>query len=316
MITVRRRFSNVVAVGSILASGCAAAYPVQAQETAPSADANAAAPAASSDTGAVPTPEELQAQAAQLSAQLSAMAPVTLPSLARPDPVPGITSNIPTAYGAYSGQGGVGIGVQKLRFAGANSSKKYDGTAGISLGFGKPETRTGFQVGYSVLDLSNFGRRGSFDFQLHHELMDNTAVAIGIEDAFTYGDTAQVKQDERFTRNSVYAVVSHAVQLKADSTKPFGQAYFSLGLGSHRFLPERKLVTSGRGINAFGGAAVNLSRNVNAFTEWTGQDLYIGASIIPFRKVPIVITPALADVTGRAGNGSRFVLGVGYGFNY
>jgi uncharacterized membrane protein (UPF0182 family) len=45
------------------------------------------------------------------------MSAVTLPELARPDLVPGITSNIPTAYGAYSGQGGVGIGFQRLRFA-------------------------------------------------------------------------------------------------------------------------------------------------------------------------------------------------------
>jgi hypothetical protein len=30
---------------------------------------------------------------------------------------------------------------------------------------------------------------------------------------------------------------------------------------------------------------------------------------IPFRNVPIVITPALADVTGRAGNGTRLYPG-------
>jgi len=45
---------------------------------------------------------------------------------------------------------------------------------------------------------------------------------------------------------------------------------------------------------------------VHAIANWTGQDLSLGLSITPIPKLPIVITPALMDVTGRAGDGTRF----------
>ena len=55
---------------------------------------------------------------------------------------------------------------------------------------------------------------------------------------------------------------------------------------------------------------------VSLIADWTGQDLNLGASIVPFRNLPLVITPAVADVTGNAGDGARFILGVGYAISY
>ena len=55
---------------------------------------------------------------------------------------------------------------------------------------------------------------------------------------------------------------------------------------------------------------------INTIIEWSGQDLGLGLSITPFKKIPLVITPAITDITGRAGDGSRFILGVGYSFSF
>jgi len=50
---------------------------------------------------------------------------------------------------------------------------------------------------------------------------------------------------------------------------------------------------------------------LSLIADWTGQDLMLGASIVPFVRLPLFIAPAFADVTGSAGDGARFVLGVG-----
>lgn len=309
MIGVRRRGLGAVALGGALL-GNIFANPADAQPAAPSVDP------APSGTGeavstAVPTAEELDAQIEQLQERVADLERLPLKPV-HIGSVPGIGANIPTAWGAYKGDIGVGFGLQQLRF----SKQNYDGAAGLTFGLGNPSGRTGFEIGYNVLDISKFARRGSFNFMLHRAVSDTLSVGLGIEDALTYGDTAAIKNDERGTRNSVFGVASKLVRLKEDGSQAFSRAYLTLGVGNHRFLSESKLINGGGGVNVFGGAAFNVSRRANAFAEWTGQDLIVGASIAPFRRVPIVITPALADITGRAGNGARFVLGVGYGFSY
>jgi hypothetical protein len=50
--------------------------------------------------------------------------------------------------------------------------------------------------------------------------------------------------------------------------------------------------------------------------DWTGQDLNLGVSLAPFPALPLVVTPALADLTGRAGDGARFTVGAGFGLRF
>jgi hypothetical protein len=51
-------------------------------------------------------------------------------------------------------------------------------------------------------------------------------------------------------------------------------------------------------------------------SDWTGQDLDTGISFIPFRHSPIVVSLSMADVTRRAGDGPRFIAGIGAGFRF
>lgn len=37
---------------------------------------------------------------------------------------------------------------------------------------------------------------------------------------------------------------------------------------------------------------------------------------MPFPGRPLILTPAIADVTRRAGDGARFILGAGVGFQF
>jgi hypothetical protein len=61
---------------------------------------------------------------------------------------------------------------------------------------------------------------------------------------------------------------------------------------------------------------VRLAEPISFIADWTGQDLTIGTSIAPLRRIPVVITPAVADVTGNAGDGARFILGIGLGYTF
>ena len=70
------------------------------------------------------------------------------------------------------------------------------------------------------------------------------------------------------------------------------------------------------GINVFGSVGVRVLPPVNAVANWTGQDLALGLSVAPVRRWPLVITPAVVDVTGRAGDGARVAVSAGLHHNF
>ena len=65
-------------------------------------------------------------------------------------------------------------------------------------------------------------------------------------------------------------------------------------------------------INVFGSMTVQMSPWLALIADWGGDDLTVGASILPFPTLPFVITPAVADVTGQISSGARFVVTAGY----
>ena len=69
-------------------------------------------------------------------------------------------------------------------------------------------------------------------------------------------------------------------------------------------------------LGVFGSVALKVIQPVSLITEWSGQDVTIGASIVPFRSIPLAIVPAVTDVTGSAGDGARLIFGLGYSFSF
>lgn len=65
----------------------------------------------------------------------------------------------------------------------------------------------------------------------------------------------------------------------------------------------------------FGNVALRVAKPASLVVEWTGQDLGVGVSVTPFANLPLVITPAVRDITG-AGDGARFVIGTGFSFQF
>lgn len=216
---------------------------------------------------------------------------------------PGSTVGSPTAFGADFGDVFLGGSYQeRTRF-----TNKDDG--GVVAGFGLGDRNVvGLEV--AVSSFSTF-REGFFDnggvsFKLHHLFSNNLAIAAGVENAVDWGSPD--------AGSSVYGVASKVFELQNSTAKPFSSLTVSVGLGGGRFRSEHDVRRGTDSVNVFGSVGLRVAEPVAVIADWTGQDLTVGASIAPFRNIPIIITPAFADVTGNAGDGARFVLGVGYGF--
>ncbi|MBP0014325.1 MAG: hypothetical protein J7525_14600 [Roseofilum sp. SID3] len=218
---------------------------------------------------------------------------------------PTTTVMIPSAYGQQWGTVGVALGVQsRTRY-----TDEADAGLGIGIGLGNPQTGVGVDVGVSIVDLvGDTAQDGAVSLKLHRQLPQNWAIAVGVHNAIQWGDTDG--------GSSVYGVVSKRFDLRENVSAPFSRVYVSAGVGGGQFRSEDNIMEQHDEIAVFGGVAARIAPSANAIVEWTGQDLTLGASITPVSTLPLVITPAVTDITGSAGDGGRFILGIGYVFSF
>ena len=213
---------------------------------------------------------------------------------------PSITIVNPSAYGASWGSAGIGLGFQeRSRFR-----EQSDGVIGLGFGLGNPQKNIGAQVGISLVDVDAPFRDGAINLKLHRRLLSDLSVALGVQGLTTWGETDG--------GSSVYGVATKRLKLRRDRTKPFSEMYTTLGIGGGQFRSESDINEGNETIGVFGSLGVKIIQPVGLVTEWSGQDLTIGVPVVPFRKLPVVVVPAITDVTGTAGDGTRLILGLGY----
>ena len=215
---------------------------------------------------------------------------------------PGSSAQSPTAYGADWGDGYLGAGFQgRMRYTkDLPLHKRVDGAVFFGFGLGNSDRNIGFEgdiTSYSTVR-SGFLNHTSFSFKLHRNLPGNFAIAAGWEDA--------IRTKGLDGGTSIYGVVSSA----------YKRLTMSGGLGGGRFRTENNIDNGIHRVNAFGSVGVRVADPVSLIADWAGQDLALAASIVPFSRLPLYILPGVADVTGSAGDGARFILGVGLGFRF
>jgi hypothetical protein len=217
---------------------------------------------------------------------------------------PNISIITPSGYGADWGEVGVGIGFQeRTRFT--NDS---DAVFGIGFGLGDAQKFVGVQVGVTLTDISDPFDDARVSVKIHRRLPYDFSVAVGVQGGVVLGQTDG--------GSSVYGVVTKRFPLKQDIREPFSEIYASIGIGGGQFRSESDINEGIESVGVFGSVAVRVLEPMSLITEWTGQDLTIGISIVPFRNLPLVIVPAITDITGSAGDGTRFIFGVGYSFSF
>jgi len=212
---------------------------------------------------------------------------------------PGSTINTPTAFGARLGQVYGGISYQRR----TRYSDRQDAIFAAGAGLGNARKWIGLDLTLTSLDTyTDLGEDWSVSLKVHRSLPYKTAVALGYENIW--------HTDGTDGGSSAYGVFSKIFQLRSKSTAIFSLISASVGIGNDRFLPEDAFRRNEKGINVFGNLGVRLHPSLNAIANWTGQDLGIGISISPFPQFPVIITPALMDVVGTAGDGARFSVGI------
>jgi hypothetical protein len=132
---------------------------------------------------------------------------------------------------------------------------------------------------------------------------DDLSIGLGVENFARFSG----RNVSNF--QSYYLVATKIFTLDEDLTQPFSVLYTSIGLGTGRFLSTETVdIYGGNGVNVFGSAAIQVVQGINGIFEWSGKDIDIGLSFVPFRDFPLVITPGVVDITGNAGDGARFVI--------
>jgi hypothetical protein len=186
----------------------------------------------------------------------------------------------------------------------------------FGVGVGNPHKWMGLDLTLNLFDTfgnwssSGFGQERTLSLKLHRALPYESAVALGYENAW------RNSPEEPEGGNSVYGVVTKVFTIRARRNTLFSRATVSVGLGNDRFLPESQFQRQAKEVNVFGSVGLRLWSFMNVVADWTGQDLNVGVSVTPIPRVPLVLTPALVDVTGRAGDTVRFSIGAALTYDF
>lgn len=232
---------------------------------------------------------------------------------------PGTNSGSPLAFGPGWGDAFVGGGYQNAQRGIKNPvthaftpNGVEDGSISGGFGLGDPKDAVGLEVVVTSLSpfRSGLGSRTAFSFKAHRMIDNTSAVAIGVENAFVAGSG---KTDGTA---SVYAVASKVFLPPEEWAGLFKALTLSGGVGNGRFRFLNDVIADKSTVNVFGAASLMFIDQLSAIADWTGQDLNVGVSIVPFKAFPVVFTPAIADVTQTATSKARFILGVGIGMHF
>jgi hypothetical protein len=217
---------------------------------------------------------------------------------------PAASVSVPTAFGVDAGELFVGVAYQgRTRFTEDDDAAAV---AGLGIGTRRVVALEIALTSYSTLRGTPL-ETGGLSFKLHRGFAGNTSLAVGWENAVLWGGSDD--------RGSLYAVGTRIIPLRDDLTRPFSMTVVTLGVGNGRFRFEDDYAEDNETVNVFGAVGVRVTDPLSLVADWTGQDLNLAASVTPIRRVPVVITAGVADLTGLAGDGARFILSVGYGLS-
>lgn len=236
-------------------------------------------------------------------------APATLEVAARGAwAAPGIALGIPGGFGADQGDAFVGAGFQHR----TRLENRPDGGLVAGVGIGDARRLLGLEAAVSSFGTARSCCRGGLSLKLHKLLPSGDAsLALGWENAVTWGRMDGL-DEATDAGTSVYLAGSKVLRLRGNPASPLGTLSLTAGVGTGRFRTEDQILDGEETVGVFGGGALRLAAPASLIVDWTGQDLVAGLSVVPLRGVPLLVTPGVADLTTEP----RFILGVGYGFNF
>ncbi|MDJ0573383.1 MAG: hypothetical protein QNJ53_30700 [Pleurocapsa sp. MO_192.B19] len=222
--------------------------------------------------------------------------------------VPSLTIANPYGFGADRGFYS-GLSYQVDTRGGLDGENDGDATWGFGLGLGNARKSVGAELSYTLASFGQNGRdfgSGGFNLKLHRKIADGWGVSAGWNSFLSIGDDNDLD-------DSLYFATTKIFKTRENINSAFSRVAGTIGVGNGQFRTEDDIANDNDNFNVFGSLAFRVARPVSFITEWTGQDLAMGLSVSPFRTIPMTINLGARDIAG-AGDGARFVFGVGTGF--
>ena len=222
---------------------------------------------------------------------------------------PGFTMANPYGFGADKGNAYIGIGFTPTsRLSRVAGDDDGDAVMGVGIGLGDARDAVALELNYTLASFGfnrDFGT-GAFNAKLHRTIATGWGVAAGYNGFLNTGDANDFE-------DSAYLATTKIFSTREKLNSAFSRMALTVGVGNGQFRTEDAIEDDEEGFNVFGSLAFRVARPVSGIVEWTGQDLAVGASVSPFRTLPVTFNLGLRDIAG-AGDGARFVFGAGAGF--
>ncbi len=206
----------------------------------------------------------------------------------------------PSGYGAQWTEFFTGFSVQSR----PRYRTKANGSGVIGFGLGNARGLAAIEVSLGIHGLWPPGDKGAVNLKMHRLLPSEVGVAIGWDNALGWGGTDG--------KSAFYLAISKTFHFKASDKDAFSMMTLHSGLGNGGYRSEEAVFTDRNTLGWFASVGVRVIAPVTVIANWTGQDLYAGVSVTPFRKSPLAITLAAQDLTGRAGDGVRYLISFAY----
>jgi hypothetical protein len=231
---------------------------------------------------------------------------------------PGTGTGSPTAFGPALGDFFVGGAyINEIRRVKVGPNQWAAGTLHddglVSLGFGFGDAVDGIGLSTVLTSLSPYrtgiGTHTTVSFQLFRHIDNTMSIAVGGDNAITAGGGADAA--------SYYGVVSKIFNAPIKGSENWMKSItVSGGVGNGRFRLIDQVRKDEETVMAFGSVGFLFHDQVNFITDWTGQDLNLGLTVVPFKKFPIALTPMVTEVLGLANSSARFVMAAGIGYRF
>lgn len=216
---------------------------------------------------------------------------------------PGVAASSPMGFGPSRGDIFAGFGYQAK-----NTSGAQDGALSVGGGFLDPNEMVGIEVVLTSLSTirSGFGSRMVGGVKAHRNV-NGWGLGLGVEGLFLNGNDFD-------TEPSIYLAGTRVLNVREAAT--FNRATVNFGLGNGRFQSAEDFAAGETGIGVFFSSSIQVNEWSSAILDYTGAQVNLALSFVPFAKLPLVVTPSMNDITGEAGDKARLSLGAGMSWKY
>lgn len=216
---------------------------------------------------------------------------------------PGVSSSSPVGFGPARGDIFAGFGYQN-KAAGTGES---DGSLSVGGGFFDPNKTVGVEVVLTSLSTirGGFGQRMAVAAKAH-KIVRGWGLGVGLSNVQLTGDTD--------AEASVYAAATRTFNVRPGPYFNAGSINIGVGNGAFRFAQDQIDDKSGLGI--FLSSSLRINSWSSAILDYNAGMTNMALSFAPLKNMPLVITPAINDLTGEFGDKARLSLGAGMSWKY